>query len=199
MVINALAGRGRRDMGLFILLALETYGRPGQMLALTHGQIHAPSPVCGTWTVVFDPTEAGIGSKTGEYDTSVEIDDPHWRELEPLLKELATGPRNQRIWRFDYLELYSLFTTVCKQLNLQLVLHQTRHSGASRDAVEHRRSRQEIQKRGGWRCVNSVNRYEKSGRLSATWDTLPSAQKAVALRCEAGLSGILAYGRIVAM
>ena len=61
------------------------------------------------------------------------------------------------------MELYSP-TTVCKQLNLQLVLYQARHSGASRDAAEHRRSRQEILKRGGWRCVRSVNRYETGGR-----------------------------------
>jgi hypothetical protein len=198
MVINGLTARGRRDMGIWILVALETYGRPGQVLALTHGQIHRPSPVCGSWTIVFNPEEAGIASKTGEYDTSVVMDGPRCREISPVLQELSKGAPTERIWRFDYLELYHHFRAVCKELGIHLVLYQTRHSGASRDAVEKRRTRAEIQKRGGWRSAKSVNRYEKSGRLSAAWDSLSPTLQQHALRCEAGLWETIAYGQVTA-
>ena len=79
---------------------------------------------------------------------------------------------------------------------IQLVLYQTRHSGASRDAKEMRRTGAEIQKKGDWRSAKSVNRCEKSGRLSAAWDSLTPALQHHALRCEAGLWETVAYGRV---
>jgi hypothetical protein len=198
MVINGLTARGRRDMGIWILVALETYGRPGQVLALTHGQVHPPSPVRGSWTIMFNPKEAGIASKTGEYDTSVVMEGPRCRQISPVLQELSKGVTAERIGSFDYLELHHHFRAVCKELGIRLVLYQTRHSGASRDAVEKRRTRAEIQKRGGWRSAKSVTRYEKSGRLSAAWDSLAPALQHHALRCEAGLWETVAYGRVTA-
>jgi hypothetical protein len=81
-------------------------------------------------------------------------------------------------------------------MGIQLVLYQTRHSGASRDAEEKRRTGAEIQKRGGWRSTKSVNRCEENGRLSAAWDSLTPALQHHALRCEAGLWETVAYGRV---
>jgi hypothetical protein len=197
MVVNGLAARGQRDMGIWILVALETYGRPGMVLVLTYGQVQLPSPMCD-WTIVFNPGEARIASKTGRYDTSVVMDKPRCRQMSPVLQELSKGAPAERISRFEYLELHHHFRAVCKELGIHLVLGQTRHSGASRGAVEIRRTRAEIQKRGGWRSAKSVNRYEESGRLSAAWESLAPTLQHHALRCEAGFWKTVASGRVTA-
>jgi hypothetical protein len=171
MVINGLAARGRRDTGIWILVVPETYGRPGQVLASTHGQVHPPSPVRGLWTIVFNPEEAGIASQ---------------------------GAPAERIWFFDYLELLHHFRAVCEELGIHLVSYQTRHASAPRDAVKTRRTRAEIRKRGSWRSAKSVNHYEKSGRLPTARDSLVPALQHHALRCEAGSWETVTYSRVTA-
>jgi hypothetical protein len=147
---------------------------------------------------VFNPGEAGIASKTGERDTSVVMDGARCRQTSPVLQKLSKEAPAERISRFEHLERHHHSRAVGKELGIHLVLGQTRHSGASRDTVEKRRTRAEIQKKGGWRSAKGVNRYEESGRLSATGESLAPALQHHALRCEAGLWTTLAYGRVTA-
>ena len=53
-----------------------------------------------------------------------------------------------------------------------------RHSGPSIDRAQNRRSLQEVQKRGRWKQMKSVNRYEKAGRLGMSVQELTSEQLA---------------------
>ena len=49
----------------------------------------------------------------------------------------------------------------------------------------------EVQKRGHWATVRSLQRYEKAARLGESWDLLPSSLQAVLEACEAALEDIL--------
>lgn len=58
---------------------------------------------------------------------------------------------------------------------MDAVPYQARHSGPSIDRAANSRTQEEVRKRGGWLARQSVARYEKAGRLAATWQKLPSA------------------------
>ena len=66
----------------------------------------------------------------------------------------------------------SVFHQCCQDLKLTLVPYQARHSGPSIDRARGARSQEEVRKRGGWLSRQSMARYEKSGRLAATWRKL---------------------------
>ena len=58
-----------------------------------------------------------------------------------------------------------------------MVPYQARHSGPSIDRANKVRDLEEVQTRGGWLTRKSVMRYEKAGRLAASWHKLgPSVQ-----------------------
>jgi len=196
-VMNGFVARTRVDLAVFTLMSVDTYARPGQLLKVRSPCLHPPSPACAFWAIQLDPEFLDVPSKTGEYDTTVELDAPHWKELVPILEQLRRMPGDRPMWNFTYPELYREFVSVTTDLRLRLVLCQTRHSGASIDATTKRRTRAEIQKRGGWRSAKSVNRYEKSGRLSQVWHALDAQQRAHALRCEDNLIRILVHGQAV--
>ena len=69
------------------------------------------------------------------------------------------------------------------ELNLQrlhLTPHLARHGGISTDVFERVLSLEEGAKRGHWRSMNSVRRYEKHARLLKMLSKLTDAQRAAA-------------------
>ena len=62
-------------------------------------------------------------------------------------------------------EYLSVFQKCCRDLKLQLVPYQARHSGPSIDRASGDLSQEDVPKRGGWLSRQSVARYEKAGRL----------------------------------
>ena len=85
-----------------------------------------------------------------------------------------------RVWEFDYSQYPSVFHDCCSDLKLSLVPYQARHSGPSIDRSTNVRTQEEVRKKGGWQSRQSVARYEKSGRLAATWQGL---NQSVQLAC----------------
>ena len=85
-----------------------------------------------------------------------------------------------RVWEFDYSQYLSVFHDCCSDLKLSLVPYQARHSGPSIDRSTNVRTQEEVRKKGGWQSRQSVARYEKSGRLAATWQGL---NQSVQLAC----------------
>eukprot|EP00974_Lingulodinium_polyedra_P042291 4058124-Lingulodinium_polyedra.AAC.1 len=66
-----------------------------------------------------------------------------------------------------------------------------RHSGASSDRGDNSRSFLKVQRRGQWRSVSSVQRYEKAARLATSLHRLPPALVAHAQRCESRVADII--------
>ena len=82
-----------------------------------------------------------------------------------------------------------------KKLDLNIVPHQGRHSGAALDALGKRRTLQDIQKRGRWASHKSVFRYEKTGRIQEAWRHHSARQQEYFTRCEQAIEVVFATGR----
>jgi len=195
-VIDGLVDAKRTDMAMFTLMSVDTYARPGQMMALTPDMIFPPSEASQFWTICLNPEVLGIPSKTGEFDVTVALDAPHYEHLVPVLRALRALPLGRPVWRFTYPEYNSKFHTACTRVGIRLVPYQARHSGASIDATLKRRPLAEIQRRGSWKTTKSVHRYEKGGRLSQVWHAYTPEQRATFLRCEENLIRALVHGQV---
>ena len=121
------------------------------------------------------------------------MDSPYLQFLGPILKVLATGPKEESVWTFTYpqylLELKAALSEL--EVNETIVPYQTRHSGPSIDIARRYRSVPEAQRRGQWASVKSVQRYEKGARLGESWELLPASVRGLLEACEAALGDIL--------
>ena len=167
--------RGHLDMAVFNLLQVSSYHRPGALLKLRRmGPVRPTARITGHWSLVTSLSEVGDISKTGTKDDSILLDSSWTAFLGPILEYMSKGPKMEKVWSFDYAEYLSVFHSCCQDLNVQLVPYQARHSGPSIDRALNSRSQEEVRKRGGWVGRQSMARYEKSGRLAATWRKLSS-------------------------
>ena len=131
----------------------------------------------GAWSVVTSLSETNDVSKTGTKDDSVLLDSQWIQFLGPILEVLSQGDPMQRVFGFDYPEYLKIFKESAKDVGLDIVPYQARHSGPSVDIAAGNRTLQEVQKRGNWASKQSVLRYEKAGRLAATWRKLNDQQQ----------------------
>ena len=97
--------------------------------------------------------------------------------------------REGAIFPFDLVLMRKAFMGACHKtslMKLEPVVYMGRHSGASVD-----RSNGvlllDVQRRGRWRCMASVRRYEKSALLQKATAALTSPELKSALRAEAQL------------
>ena len=168
-----MVARGHLEMAVFNLLQVSSYHRPGALLKLRKlGLVRPTSRITGHWSLVTSLTETDDVSKTGTKDDSILLDSEWLSFIGPVLEQLSRGHKSDKVWSFDYAEYLSVFHSCCQDLRLSLVPHQARHSGPSIDRALGSRSQEEVRKRGGWVSRQSVARYEKSGRLAATWRKL---------------------------
>lgn len=168
-----MVARGHAAKALFNLLQVSTYHRPGALLKLRKmGLVRPTQGVTGHWSVVTSLAETTDVSKTGTKDDSVLIDSPWLLFASPLLEELVKGDKMDYVFNFDYSSYLKVFRQACEDLKLQLVPYQARHSGPSIDRAKNARTQEEVRKRGNWASRQSVARYEKAGRLAATWQKL---------------------------
>eukprot|EP00439_Symbiodinium_sp_Y106_P072996 s2660_g13.t1 len=146
------------------------------------GLVPPTKGVTGSWSVVTSLSETDDVSETGTKDDSVLVDSS-WLWLQfagPLFQALSRGRPMDRVWEFDYSQYLPVFHDCCSDLKLSLVPYQARHSGPSIDRSTNVRTQEEVRKKGGWQSRQSVARYEKSGRLAATWQGL---NQSVQLAC----------------
>lgn len=180
-------------MGLFVLMAVSTYGRPSEMLRLRVFSLVRPSPgITRNWTLLMSPEERPERSKTGDYDVSLSLDSPwmtSWSHT--LFCLLKDNHPEAPLWDFDYNEYSKVFKKVVEELGLDITPYQTRHSGPSIDRARGYRSQGEVQKRGQWKALKSVVRYEKSARLAATMESLPMSLQTHCRLCEESLGEIM--------
>ena len=196
-VSNLMAAEGERDKAAFTLLSLCTYLRPGQLLALRRRHLIPPvDGITGHWTVLANPQEEGVPSKTGEYDVSIAVDSDWLTWADPLWKGLSEGDPSGLVFGFSYHAYVKTFTKAVKALGrAKTVPYQLRHSGPSADRAEGRRSLPEVKKRGCWKSDRSVLRYEKAGRLATSARQISPAVQAYLVECERMIAEIM-LGRV---
>ena len=183
---------GHSQKALFNLLQVSTYHRPGTLLGLRRmGLVPPTHRVTGHWSVVTSLTETSQVSKIGDKDDSILLDSSWLQFIDPLLRGLRKGPKEEKVWDFDYGEYLSVFQRCCQELQVSLVPYQARHSGPSIDRASRERDQDEVRKRGCWLTRKSVNRYEKAGRLAATWHKLSASTQASCLAAERHIEAIM--------
>ena len=151
---------------------------------LTIAQLIPPAEDAGIvhWSLLLFPEEGRKASKTGQFNTSIMVDNPDFPYLSVALRNVKNRlPKNAHLVNLTYLSFAKLFQSALAALQLlvlEAVPYCLRHSGASMDMLAGRRSTPEIKLRGRWKADASMARYAKGGRLAEQWGRLPATVKA---------------------
>ena len=194
-----LSDRHHYMAAFLLLLLLETYMRPSEGFSLEAFQITAPiAGAAGTLaccSILIRASELGKPGKTGEFDTSVALDLPRHRVLEPaLLAAKRFRQERQLLTTLDQQEFGRLFRLALSGLGLEtlkLTPYCLRHGGASEDRASRSRTLGEVQKRGGWKSFRSLMQYEKHARLALLVNQIPLALRKTAPQAEQELRLVL--------
>jgi len=134
-------------------------------------------------TVIVRPFEDEVPTKNRSFNHGIPLDDqtlPQVGKLVLLLKRekikrLRAGGMsleealNQPLWDFKHKEVLLTFQQAGEALGIKEMtrsVYPLRHGGASRDALSGRRSLEQIRRRGNWAVMSSVQKYERSGRVT---------------------------------
>jgi hypothetical protein len=184
--------RRQARMGIFNLVQVSTYTRPGELIRLNRSSLIPPTKgVTKYWSLLLSPEERVERSKTGCADDSILLDSPWLQWLGPALQILKQGPREENLWGFDYPQYVKVFRACCEDLQMHVVPYQARHSGPSIDRARGLRTQEEVQKRGRWASHKSLVRYEKAARLASTFNQLSADQRALCQACEDHIEAIV--------
>ena len=192
--------RGQPLVAIALLLAFHAYLRPIDLFRLRVWQLVPPiarSRSATRWTLVLHPREDNAASKTGVFDESLILCDiPLYAKLAPLLGRLVHGRHRDeplvQMPRSQVLRLVAQAAQAVGVSQLAPVLHSLRHGGPSADLAMKARSLDEAQKRGRWRTLRSVARYERGGRVAEQLQRLPRHVLAYLLGAERNLWTTLA-------
>ena len=168
-LVCRLVANGQWHMGVYALISFGNYYRPSENLSLLKENILPPvRSVSSHWSFLTFPNNKIETSKTGDIDVSVTWDVKDLQWLANVFPKLTKGRGEDRVWPFDYRDLVREFHTAGRQIALEWVVPYTlRHAGPSWDRLHDKRSLGEVQKRGQWKTVKSLNRYERHGRVQA--------------------------------
>ena len=192
-ICHRLRAAAQCQTRLYCLVGLCAYWRPSEGLRGRRCDLIRPDPgVTRSWSLIIVPAEVGRPSKVGAFDDSVLLDGPWIQTMAVRLSELKEGPPTAPLWDFTHADLAAALHTAGRQIGVSpLVPYQLRHSGASIDRASGRRTQDEVMKRGRWRSMRSLARYERHSRLAATLHELPAATPRYAQVCERRLEDII--------
>ena len=208
---------GKVLLALAVLLQVDTYLRPSELLAVTLGSFSPPTPLAGrdyddAWTLVIAPAYLDVCTKTGLVDCSVLIGD---KIRQFLLKALVAfgldrkGRRDCTLKKNRYVKLFPFSLSTyekevanageelkLKAAGIEVMPHVLRHTGPSHDRYVGARSAEEVRRRGQWVALGSCARYEKHAKLlrvlnmvsDDTHRAASTAEKVVPSRLIAALS-----------
>ena len=175
--------KGHVQKAVFNLLQVSTYHRPGSLLKLRKlGLVRPTSGVTGVWSMATSLSETSDVSKVGTKDDSIMLDSEWlpWRRYGSCVElQLPRAPDGVQAKQ------------CAEELKIAVVPYQARHSGPSIDRANKSRDLDEVRKRGGWLTRQSVNRYEKAGRLAATWQKLDHSVQSACKPAERHLESII--------
>ena len=181
MVVAAVACRLSRKrlykMGAWVILSYGGYLRPKETMGLRRGDLIAPViGVTNHWCLLICPEERRDRTKIGESDDSVVWDAEYLQWFNPVLEALKVGDQDELLWDFSYGEIAGEIKKVSEELQISVVPYQLRHAGPSWERLTKLRTLEQIQKRGRWKTMRSVTRYEKAARLTHQVQSLTSHQ-----------------------
>eukprot|EP00438_Fugacium_kawagutii_P013923 Skav213475 [mRNA] locus=scaffold565:39265:42440:+ [translate_table: standard] len=172
----------KRGLALHMLMMFCLYLRPTEALRVRPVDVVEPVKGGGRgyrdYTIVLHPLEVGTSSKTQEFDESLTLDLPYHKGVGHAIR--STCRRfNQELpfLRHSNAELQEFLETSSETLELgslgPIHPYRFRHGGASHDMLHQHRDLQGVQKRGRWKSLSSVRRYEKGSRLAQLFASLP--------------------------
>jgi len=181
-----LIARGHLQMAVYVMVSLSGYLRPSEAYRLRRCDLIPPCRgVSETWSLLVNPAETGITSKTGTVDDSISLDSEYMTAwCEAIFMALRRDGSTEPLWSFDWPSFLVEFRACRRRFGVpELVPYQLRHSGASIDRSKRWRSLAEVKKRGNWKQDRSVARYEKAARLNATMMTYSPVLQSYLHRC----------------
>ena len=195
----AIAVEALRDglvrLAFGLLLAVEAYLRPSELLGVRCGDFIAPAPGgVATWVLLLHPSERNERSKVGSQDDTIPLDSPRFLALAPMIEALSKRPPDESLIGLEYSQFLELFNKWCRRLRVPAQPYSARHSGASIDRALNERPLDLVRKRGRWKQMSSVVRYDKTGRLNDAWRALDTEVKAYCLECVRVLNTVLLAG-----
>ena len=111
------------------------------------------------------PAERGVATKTRTFDRAVYFDTADIQLETALLKFAGNRKGKEKLFKLTTGQHASNFSAAAELVGLgpeDLELYQCRHGGPSRDAMLSRKTMTEIQDRGDWQTLKSVQRYRKT-------------------------------------
>ena len=189
-----LIERGEYMKAVWTLVAFGGYLRPSDVMKLRRQDLVPPvGSLSKHWCLVLNSEEYGDESKTGVSDESMIWDNVETKFLgEVFAATKEQGPPKSRIWDFDYPEMAESFKAASEALGLTpFVPYQLRHSGPSWDRLHSRRSQMSVMKRGRWKSLSSLARYEKGGMVTKQFEKLPLKLKTHLKLCAAEIENVV--------
>lgn len=201
-----------KDLALLTMIAFIFVLRPSEAIGLQKRDLVPPigggsagqrrAIGLDQWSLVLHPqetsavSEGGRGrSKTGKTDESLTLS-INFQEYGRVLQLLHRRRRQMSDYLFDakYLDWAKHFESAARDIGAEIlgppVLYQLRHGGASHEALCGT-PLEEIRKRGRWRSLQSVDRYEKGGRVAQQLSLLTPGALRHGQKCASAIGAIL--------
>ena len=185
LVANLFSDWGQPFAAAGVLLQLDAYLRPSELLNLRPTDVVRPCPEAGrhyseNWGIIVGNAERAEVTKTRQVDDHIVISGtPRWWAPGLLSKLLSKARSDSTLLHGLTLpQLEALYRRASVHLGLtgfDLTPHSARHAGPSSDMLSQARTLAEVKKRGRWSSDKSVARYAKQGRLLLQASRLPKA------------------------
>ena len=190
-ICHILIARNKGLLAAMVLMAFQTYMRPKELLGLRVAHLLPPTgSITLDWSVLIAAQELGIPTKTGAMDDSLLFDAPGLKWMDAIWRQLTQAPADELLFPVTYREWYDNITQSAALLGLQLVPYQLRHSGASHDRLKNNRPLTEVLKRGRWRSLKSVARYERHAAVGIEFRKLSAHVQDHCGTCESQLEAV---------
>jgi hypothetical protein len=199
-IANDLVIQGHFMMAVWVLLCFGGYLRPSDAFRLRR-QDFVP-PIAGVsssfWCLVLNTSEFGEESKTGVSDESMIWDNVETAWMGHIFAAIQeAGPKSELVFNFTYPELVDKFHASVARLGLPaFVPYQLRHSGPSWDKLHARRGQVAIMRRGRWRSLASLARYEKGGMVTKEYAKLAAPLRAHLEECGRNIRAVMLGERL---
>eukprot|EP00438_Fugacium_kawagutii_P035174 Skav225825 [mRNA] locus=scaffold2516:14315:17246:- [translate_table: standard] len=202
MVLWIAVNTGELMVCLWLLMTWHLVGRPGEALKLQWKHLVCPNKINPSWSAVTSPSSEVEGmqqpSKIGEMDESVTLDMEFLRWMGPLLAKLKQmNLPNDFVFTFPLSKGNKLFNMAVDELGFRQYgiqcPYQIRHGAASTELWPPHKPLEDVMKKGRWRTLVSVRRYEQGGRLAQVFGSLSGNEQTSCLKAENDLAKYLLH------